>query len=650
MTTTREDVLLQMGEVRFKKGDGTLYVMNERIAWIAEHRDTVAVSHRFQDIKMQKISPEGKPKVQLQVVLHDGNSSTFHFVNRLGPPAQMADRDKVKELLQQLLPNFRRKIDKELEEKNRVLTENPSLLQLYKDLVITQVLTSEEFWARHAKDYLNKEQTVRQDIGVSGAFLADIKPQTDGCNGLRYNLTADIIECIFKTYPAVKRKHTDNVPAKMTEAEFWTKFFQSHYFHRDRIVAGGTKDIFTECGKIDDQQLRQAVQENLGDPLLDIRAFEDNPLEDGFCSSATAKQQTVNSGNIVHQSMIKRFNQHSFSVLKTCTDVKTLNCGIGAILSATPTAGDHGGGAATNGGGGATVTANGKEKLTNNNSLSTDGGNNNNNTLNGYGKRDKRAHEHHNHHHLANGTTGEHKSSNGTTGPDGGVFVEPTIKRARIQAKITYDDLEGEEDERTRVKQLNLTKIERYLHGPVPGTMAGSGGGHDSSHSGHGMHQHSAGLHDFETTHAMILEAANGTWSNRTPHKLLVSPAAAVSALGDLSPGGALMRGFQEQSLAQLVPPDIEKEVRNLYLSLLELLKEFWKCFPPTTPQLESEATRMHDILQRFAMVKLKPFEDRAMRELLPLGSSLTQHLNQLLQSANRKYAIWQERQRRSHR
>uniref|UniRef100_A0A182T338 General transcription factor IIH subunit 1 n=1 Tax=Anopheles maculatus TaxID=74869 RepID=A0A182T338_9DIPT len=634
MTTTREDVLLQMGEVRFKKGDGTLYVMNERIAWIAEHRDTVAVSHRFQDIKMQKISPEGKPKVQLQVVLHDGNSSTFHFVNRLGPQAQMADRDKVKELLQQLLPNFRRKIDKELEEKNRILTENPSLLQLYKDLVITQVLTSEEFWARHAKDYINKEQTVKQDIGVSGAFLADIKPQTDGCNGLRYNLTADIIECIFKTYPAVKRKHSEHVPGKMTEAEFWTKFFQSHYFHRDRIVAGGTKDIFTECGKLDDQQLRQSVQENLGDPLLDIRAFEDNTLEDGFCSSATAKQQTVNSGNIVHQSMIKRFNQHSFSVLKTCTDVKTLNCGIGSILSATPT-----GTTDSSANGGAPIT-NGKDK-TNNNNLPADGSNNNN-TVNGFSKKEKRMHD------YANGIA-EHKS-NGTMGPpssNGAVFVEPTIKRARIQAKITYDDLEGEEDERTRVKQLNLTKIERYLHGPVPAAASGTGG-HDSSHSS--SQRSEVGLHDFDTTHAMILEAANGTWSNRTPHKLLVSPAAAVSALGDLSPGGALMRGFQEQSLAQLVPPDIEKEVRNLYLSLLELLKEFWKCFPPTTPQLESEATRMHDILQRFAMVKLKPFEDRAMRELLPLGSSLTQHLNQLLQSANRKYAIWQDRQRRTHR
>lgn len=51
MTTKSEDVLLQMGEVRFKKGDGTLYVMNERLAWMAENRDKVAVSHNFQDIK-----------------------------------------------------------------------------------------------------------------------------------------------------------------------------------------------------------------------------------------------------------------------------------------------------------------------------------------------------------------------------------------------------------------------------------------------------------------------------------------------------------------------------------------------------------------------------------------------------------------------
>ena len=70
-------------------------------------------------------------------------------------------------------------------------------------------------------------------VGVAGSFLAEIKPQADGANGLKYNLTPDIIESIFKTYPAVKKKHTENVPTgKLSEQEFWTKFFQSHYFHR----------------------------------------------------------------------------------------------------------------------------------------------------------------------------------------------------------------------------------------------------------------------------------------------------------------------------------------------------------------------------------------------------------------------------------
>lgn len=51
--STSEDVLLQMGEVRYKKNDGTLYVMNERVAWMIEHRDTVTVAHKFVDIKSE---------------------------------------------------------------------------------------------------------------------------------------------------------------------------------------------------------------------------------------------------------------------------------------------------------------------------------------------------------------------------------------------------------------------------------------------------------------------------------------------------------------------------------------------------------------------------------------------------------------------
>lgn len=64
----------------------------------------------------QKISPDGKAKIQLQLVLHTGESTTFHFSNE---SSALKDRDAAKELLQQLLPKFKKKANKELEEKNR---------------------------------------------------------------------------------------------------------------------------------------------------------------------------------------------------------------------------------------------------------------------------------------------------------------------------------------------------------------------------------------------------------------------------------------------------------------------------------------------------------------------------------------------------
>lgn len=329
--------------------------------------------------------------------------------------------------------------------------------------------------------------------GVSGAFLADIKPQTDGCNGLKYNLTADVIECIFKTYPAVKRKHGEYVPAKLTESEFWTKFFQSHYFHRDRIMAG-TKDIFTECGKIDDQALKVAVAQNAGDALLDLRAFEDNSLEDGFGGAATDKGG-VNSGNIVHQNMIKRFNQHSTMVLNTCLNANKL------VAAAT-----------TNNDNKNDVNAN------KNDSKITNGINNN--------------HKNHTNDDLKRAATTE-TNSNG-----------PKSKRTRILEKIRYDDLEGDDDVmgdgkltsgKQSTSQLNLVKVERYLHGPVP------------------LNNQNDSMDDMNNLDAIQFHVikCTETWNTRTPQKVLVDPKAAVNALGELTPGGALMRGFQEQSLAR---------------------------------------------------------------------------------------------------
>lgn len=54
-----------------------------------------------------------------------------------------------------------------------MLQEDPVLFQLYKDLVVSQVISAEEFWANrlnmNASD--NSAAHSKQDVGISAAFL-----------------------------------------------------------------------------------------------------------------------------------------------------------------------------------------------------------------------------------------------------------------------------------------------------------------------------------------------------------------------------------------------------------------------------------------------------------------------------------------------
>ena len=48
---------------------------------------------------------------------------------------------------------------------------------------------------------LSKDNILKQNIGVSPAFLSEIKPSSAGANNISYNLTTDMIDSIFRTYP-----------------------------------------------------------------------------------------------------------------------------------------------------------------------------------------------------------------------------------------------------------------------------------------------------------------------------------------------------------------------------------------------------------------------------------------------------------------
>ena len=82
-------------------------------------------------------------------------------------------------------------------------------------------------------------------------------------------------------------------------------------------------------------------------------------------------------------------------------------------------------------------------------------------------------------------------------------------------------------------ESLQLAKIERYLHGPMPGSSNETPANIASIHA------------------KLARESDLWTLYKKQVTPSLVSPANAVSALGELTPGGSLMKGFQEESLAR---------------------------------------------------------------------------------------------------
>ncbi|CAN8288630.1 unnamed protein product [Cochlearia groenlandica] len=152
----------------------------------------------------------------------------------------------------------------DLELRVKLLLENRELQMLHKQFVESKVLTESEFWASRKK-LLGKDSVRKrkQQDGLKSMMDSGIKP-SDGK--------------IFVKKPAVRQAFISYVPSKMSEKDFWTKYYRAEYLYSTKstavAVAEAAEDeelaVFLKPDAILAQELRQKIRRV--DPTIDMEA------------------------------------------------------------------------------------------------------------------------------------------------------------------------------------------------------------------------------------------------------------------------------------------------------------------------------------------------------------------------------------------
>jgi len=117
--------------------------------------------------------------------------------------------------------------------RSSLLSSSPTLRSQHDHLVTqTQTLTEESFWSHHAQSVADEAARIhgRMSAGQSSTIKSNLDLGPRG----RVRLGVEEMRQIFIMYPAVHAAYEEKVPLELSEEQFWRRYLESEFFHRDR--------------------------------------------------------------------------------------------------------------------------------------------------------------------------------------------------------------------------------------------------------------------------------------------------------------------------------------------------------------------------------------------------------------------------------
>ncbi|KAJ3003503.1 RNA polymerase II transcription factor B subunit 1, partial [Thoreauomyces humboldtii] len=200
-----------------------------------------------------------------------------------------------------------------------VLNQFPDLRRLHASLVVTGVVSEDDFWRPRQQYLVYAKFQKNQRKGASGAIV-DIRPVgTDGGQDVKFRFTDDVVASIMTQFPPVRRAYEASVPKTMNAAEFLRRFVESKYYQRRGGAGVPASDQFFAAFETEDDDdfvvhptTRARFERN--NMLLDLGAPGGAPERN---ESGNRPDATMRAGGVRESlPLIRQLNRVSDGILK----------------------------------------------------------------------------------------------------------------------------------------------------------------------------------------------------------------------------------------------------------------------------------------------------------------------------------------------